>query len=970
MNNDQQFRETLPSRIRLAWKHNLRFRVTVGLSFLLGTIMVIAAGTRLVEVKHALEQSTHARALAISRTFTIIGSAAVIENLYRIQEALGSYRDDPDILFIDIVDHDLMVIASTDATRIGQTLHESHLDQAQIDRAEVIAHVQAADETPLLIVIEPLRDQADITAWVRIEFSLASLNKEITREVHASIILTMLLIGAGILIAQLSIRRITVLFRHIADQLQATLNTLSRTRSLSAEGPYPLKQSDPFSPSDVGGELEHMVALVDRTTQLVTTQAQSLQSFTASLEQMVASRTAELSTTVEQLTVAKNAAEAASVAKSNFLANMSHEIRTPMNGVLGMTELLMATHLTDRQRRMAETVQRSGTALLGIINDILDFSKIEAGKLELERIEFGLRQTLDEAVELFAEPAGKKGVELTCFLPNEIPNAVIGDPIRLRQVLLNLLGNALKFTERGEVSVRVHCLSQEVDRVTLKYEVRDTGIGIPEEVQKRLFTAFSQADGSTTRRFGGTGLGLAIVRQLVHLMGGEVGIESVPGQGSTFWFTMQLEYNPKQHVKESALSRSLAGTRVLIVDDNATNRFVLEAQLQGWEAETLSADSASMALDLLKQAAIEDTPVDLAILDIHMRDMGGIELARVMKADPALRTIPLLALSSVEPDSSSGQSASSNFFAWLRKPARQSMLRDCLLRQRYASPEAAPITACASPAPTVSNKRVLLAEDNPVNREVALGMLEFLGCHVDMAENGQQAVEVVSRQRYDLVFMDCQMPVLDGFAATAAIRQHEASVGIGHHIPIIALTANAMEGDRDKCLAAGMDDYLSKPFSQEGLRAALQRWMVTKPLEHQPAPQVMFASKSTHHDPLSVPLIDESIWNNLLAMERSEHPGALQTILSLYLSDSRRLILEIRKAIHTGDVTRLNAEAHQLKSASAQVGALAAAHHSGEIERLAREEQLDVATNLLEPLEQSVEMACRIFEGTLRAKAA
>jgi CheY-like chemotaxis protein/HPt (histidine-containing phosphotransfer) domain-containing protein len=433
---------------------------------------------------------------------------------------------------------------------------------------------------------------------------------------------------------------------------------------------------------------------------------------------------------------------------------------------------------------------------------------------------------------------------------------------------------------------------------------------------------------------------------------------------------MQLGYNPKQHSKESASSRSLAGTRVLIVDDNATNRFILEAQLQAWETEIISADSAAMALDQLKQVVTEGTPVDLAILDIHMPDMDGIELSRVMKADPALRTIPLLALSSVEPDTSPEQAASSNFFAWLRKPARQSMLRDCLLRQRHASTETSPITACATPPPTVGNQRVLLTEDNPVNREVALGMLEFLGCHVDLAENGRQAVEAISTQRYDLVFMDCQMPVLDGFAATAAIRRHEASVGTGHHIPIIALTANAMEGDREQCLAAGIDDYLSKPFSQERLRNALQRWMVTKPLEQQPAPQVLLGNKIAHHTPLGIPVIDESIWNNLLAMERSGRPGAVQTILSLYLSDSRRLILEIRKAIHTGDVTGLNAGAHQLKSASAQVGALAAAHHSGEIERLAREEQLDVATNLLEPFEQGVEMACRIFERTLRAKTA
>ena len=710
-------------------------------------------------------------------------------------------------------------------------------------------------------------------------------------------------------------------------------------------------------------------AFNEMTNQLRISQNQ-IQEYQQSLEDKVAERTWQLEAKSEEAYRLADEAQAANKAKSQFLANMSHEIRTPMNGVLGMTELLLTTQMTDRQRHMAETVQRSGTALLGIINDILDFSKIEAGKLELERIEFGLRQTIEEAVELFAEPAGKKGIELTCFLPNEIPDAVIGDPVRLRQILLNLVSNAVKFTEQGEVSVRMHCLSTEADRVTLKCEVRDTGIGIPDEAQKRIFAAFSQADGSTTRRFGGTGLGLAIVRQLVHLMEGEVGIESVPGQGSTFWFTMQLGYNPKQLSNDAAPSRSLAGTRVLIVDDNATNRFILEAQLQAWEAETISATSAAMALEQLKQAVTEGTPVDLAILDIHMPDMDGIELSRVMKADPELRTISLLALSSVEPDSSSGQTASSNFFAWLRKPARQSILRDCLLRQRYASTEAAPITECSTPTPTVCNRRVLLAEDNAVNREVALGMLEFLGCHVDLAENGRQAVEAVSTHLYDLVFMDCQMPVLDGFAATAAIRRHEASVGTGQHIPIIALTANAMEGDRERCLAAGMDDYLSKPFSQEGLRAAIQRWMPTTSIRHQPTPQVMPEERIDHTPPLGIPVIDESIWKTLVTIERLGDSSAVQKIISLYLSDSRRLILEISEAIQTGDAARLNAAAHQLKSASAQVGALAVSFYSGEIERLAREQRLDAAANLLEPLEQSAEIACRIFDKKIRAQAA
>lgn len=878
----------------------------------------------------------------------VIGTNSTAALSFKDQQAardtLAALRQEPHIVFAFTIDSDRHTFASYIKQQLSQ--QPSDLPGLPADMELSSTRVSRIVDNHLEVSIPILFDKQQI-GWILLRSNLTELDQRLRQSVMIALVV---FLSAGLLALLLSRqlqRIITVPLLRLVD----TMRTVSETKNYSLR----------VVPSSTHDEIDVLTNGLNAMLTQVQIQHEQLARHREELETKISERTHDLLT-------AKEAAEAASVAKSQFLANMSHEIRTPMNGVLGMTELLLTTQLGERQRRMVDTVHRSGTALLGIINDILDFSKIEAGKLELDQIEFDLRQTIEEAVELFSKPAGDKGLELTCFMPAETPETVTGDPMRLRQVLLNLLGNAVKFTERGEVSLRIHGLSKEADQVTLKCEVQDTGVGISDEAQNRLFAAFSQADGSTTRRFGGTGLGLVIVRQLVHLMGGEVGIKSRPGQGSTFWFTVQLGYDPTRQSQTASPTQSLAGTRILIVDDNATNRFILDSQLKSWEAETVCADGAVAALEQLKQAVVDGKPVDMAILDIHMPDIDGIMLAYMIKADPLLTTIPLLALSSVD-QQSSGETGKSNFFAWLRKPARQSLLRECVLRQRYALLATEPLTTQLEARPAAIGWHILLAEDNPVNREVALGMLELLGCRVDMAEHGRQAVEAALQRRYDLILMDCQMPEMDGFAATAAIRRHEQSIGGGQHIPIIALTANAIEGDRERCLAAGMDDYISKPFSQVGLRATILRWMDTKPPDASPSHQTL-SEQIASTTSIGIPVIDEGVWANLLSMERAGRTNAVQRIVSLYLSDSRRLVLEIREAIKTGDGAALNAAAHQLKSASAQVGAVAASFHAGEIEQLLRQQQQDAVASLIDPLDESVDLACKMFEDRLRARAA
>ncbi len=696
-----------------------------------------------------------------------------------------------------------------------------------------------------------------------------------------------------------------IITRPIFD-LNHTMQRVSEARD------YSVRQE---STSD--DEMGHLINGFNTMLQKIQQRDQELTTHREHLEKLVEKRTGkltetnrELQKTVVELERARKKAEAGSQAKSEFLANMSHEIRTPMNGIMGMSDLLFDTELVGKQKRYVQILQRSTEGLLRIINDILDFSKIEAGKLTLEKLDFDLHELVEDVVEFFCDPCNRKGLELICAIREEVPIAVEGDPDRLRQILSNLISNAVKFTEQGEISITVEVLETSGEEVTLRFRVQDTGIGVAPEKQKSIFSYFSQADGSTTRKYGGTGLGLTIASTLSTLMGGEIGVESGPSKGSTFWFTARL----KSRVGKTSIQGIeplLGDLHILVVDDNETNRSLLSDQLASWGIPHHCVQDGEEALRISQQEARRGRPFRIALLDLHMPGMDGLELARALQASAEIPSMNKVLLSSVYLDRDH-EWEDSGIDSCVKKPFRKSLLYNLIVstitEQQEGDEPVQPDPQVEQSLPN-SQPRVLLAEDNLVNQELAREILVSLGCEVDTVGTGGAAVKALRNNSYHLVFMDCQMPGMDGYDATRAIRERE-SAEEEDRIPIVALTAHALKEDRQRCLAAGMDDYLSKPFQKKDLAAVLQRWVERK----------HGLVNEDERDPRARG-IDRKALVRIKMINSENSAGILERVLRIYLQESSEMLSSLDQALQKGDATGLKRMAHSLKSSSASVGA-------------------------------------------------